>query len=207
MRLALFDFDGTLTKRDTLMPFLRHVVGTPAFVAGIGRLLPQLLAYGVGAMPNDAAKEAVLRHFLADRYINDLRVLGESFARRQLPQRVRAGMLEQVRAHRARGDVCVLVSASLDVYVEPWGQAHGFDAILSSVLAVEDGVVTGSLFEGNCYGVEKARRIRAWLNGRKPEQTWAYGDSRGDQEMLALADVAHYRGRLVKGGAAAEPLA
>jgi phosphatidylglycerophosphatase C len=96
------------------------------------------------------------------------------------------------------------VSASLDVYVEPWAQAQGFDAILSSVLAVEDGVVTGRLFEGNCYGVEKVRRIRSWLNDRRPEQIWAYGDSRGDREMLALADVAHYRGRLLKGGAGVE---
>jgi HAD superfamily hydrolase (TIGR01490 family) len=204
MRLALFDFDGTLTRRDTLMPFLRHVVGTPAFVGGIGRLLPQLLAYGVGAMPNDVAKEAVLKQFLAGRHIGDLREYGKVFAQRHLPHLVRGAMLERLRVHRERGDVCLLVSASLDVYVEPWAQAQGFDAILSSVLAVEDGVVTGRLFEGNCYGVEKVRRIRSWLNDRRPEQIWAYGDSRGDREMLALADVAHYRGRLLKGGAGVE---
>jgi HAD superfamily hydrolase (TIGR01490 family) len=204
MRLALFDFDGTLTRGDTLMPFLRHVVGTRAFVAGITRLLPQLLAYGVGAMPNDVAKEAVLGYFLAGRHIDDMREQGKVFARRNLPQHVRVAMLKQLGAHRERGDVCVLVSASLDVYVQPWGQAQGFDAILSSVLAVDRGVVTGRLLEGNCYGSEKVRRIRAWLNGRKPERIWAYGDSRGDREMLALADVAHYRGRLVMGGAGAE---
>lgn len=199
MWLALFDFDGTLTRRDTLMPFLRYVVGTPVFIAGSARLLPQLLAYGVGAVRNDVAKEAVLRHFLAGRHIDDLREQGERFARCQLPQRVRGATLEQVRAHRERGHVCVLVSASLDVYVEPWGRAQGFEAILSSSLAVEDGVVTGKLREGNCYGAEKVRRIRRWLNGRQPKHIWAYGDSRGDREMLELADVAHYRGRLVKG--------
>ncbi len=198
MRLALFDFDGTLTRRDTLMPFLRSVVGTPALVAGLGRLAPQLLAYAVGAVRNDVAKEAVLTHFLRGRRTDDLRRAGEAFARRHVRGRTRRESMERLRSHRERGDVCVLVTASLDVYVEPWARAEGFDAILCSSFETDGDRVTGRLLGGNCYGPEKVRRILAWLNGRPVEAVWAYGDSRGDREMLELADVASYRGRVVR---------
>jgi HAD superfamily hydrolase (TIGR01490 family) len=194
----LFDFDGTLTRRDTLMPFLRYVVGTSAFIAGIGRLAPQLLAYGVGVLANDVAKEAVLGHFLRGRRIGALRDAGEVFARQFVPKLTRADAIHRLRTHRTQGDACVLVTASVDVYVEPWGRAQGFDAILCSSLEIDGDRVTGRLEGGNCYGPEKARRIQRWLNGRQTERIWAYGDSRGDREMLELADVAQYRGRVVK---------
>lgn len=198
MRLALFDFDGTLTRCDTLMPFLRHTVGTRAFIVGMARLAPRLVAYGIGMLSNNVAKEAVLAHFLGGRSIGAIREAGETFARQTVPRLTCGDTMERLRGHRARGDVCVLVSASLDVYVEPWGRAQGFDAILCSQLETEESVVTGRLLGGNCYGPEKARRVQSWLNGRKPEKTWAYGDSRGDREMLALADVAYYRRRLMR---------
>ncbi len=203
MRVALFDFDGTLTRRDTLMPYLRFVVGTPAFLAGVARLAPSLLAYTAGLLRNDRAKEAVLTHFLRGRSIGTLREAGEIFARRTLPRMVRPQALGWLSRHRARGDVCVLVTASLDVYVEPWSKAQGFDAILCSRLETEGNAVTGRLAGGNCYGEAKVRRIKEWLAGRETTEVWAYGDSRGDREMLEFADVAHYRGRMVRGAAAA----
>lgn len=198
MRLALFDFDGTLTRRDTLMPFLRHVVGTPAFIAGIGWLTPRLIAYGLGMLANNVAKEAVLAHFLGGRSIGAIREAGEIFARESVPALTRPNTMERLRMHLAQGDVCVLVTASLDVYVEPWGRAQGFDAVLCSQLETDGDTVTGKLQGGNCYGGEKVRRIQAWLDGRKPERVWAYGDSPGDREMLELANVAYYRSRVIR---------
>lgn len=198
MRLALFDLDGTLTRRDTLMPFLRHAVGTKDFVAGLVRLAPTLLAYATGAIANDVAKEAVLSHFLRGFRIDALREIGERFARRKLSSLLRPDAMERVFRHKAQGDVCVLVTASLDVYVQPWALRQGFEAALCSTLETQGDVVTGKLHGGNCYGPEKVRRIVKWLDGRQAEHVVAYGDSRGDREMLELADVAHYRGRMVK---------
>jgi HAD superfamily hydrolase (TIGR01490 family) len=169
-------------------------------MVGIGRLALHLAAYSVGIIANDVAKEAVLTHFLRGRSIGALREAGEIFARQCIPRMVRPQAMGSLSRHRARGDVCVLVTASLGVYVEPWGLAQGFDAILSTKLETRSGAATGRLLGGNCYGPEKVRRVEDWLNGRKAAEIWAYGDSRGDREMLELADVAHYRGRLVRGG-------
>lgn len=198
MRLALFDFDGTLTTRDTLMPFLRYYAGTGPFLAGLLRLAPQLAAYTLRVQRNDVTKESVLRHFLRGVDIDQLQRIGVEFAREQVPTLIQPATMERLRAHRARGDVCVLVSASLDVYVAPWAKAQGFDTVLCSSLELDGGSVTGRLLGRNCYGAEKVNRIQTWLAGRKPVNIVAYGDSRGDREMLALANEAYYRGRLIR---------
>lgn len=195
MRLALFDFDGTLTTRDTFVPFLRHVFGSARLLQGLAASSGPLLAYAAGRIANDVAKECVIAHFLQGRQVEDLRAAGSTFATDKLPALLRPQMLEALRAHRDAGDTCALVSASLDLYLEPWARAHRFDAVLCSRLAEDaDGRVTGRLEPRNCHGAEKARRIAEWLAGRVPTHITAYGDSRGDHEMLALAHTAHWIG-------------
>jgi HAD superfamily hydrolase (TIGR01490 family) len=192
MRLALFDFDGTLTTRDSLMPFLRHVVGTPRFVAGLAALGLPLLSYALGYLRNDVAKQRVIGHFLGGRDRAEVEAAGRDFARHHLPAMLRASTLAALRQHQESGDTCVLVSASLDVYLQPWADAHGLSAVLCSGLEVNaQQRVTGRIQPANCYGPEKARRIREWLAGRQPSHITAWGDSRGDAEMFALADTVH----------------
>lgn len=192
MRLALFDFDGTLTTRDSLMPFLRHVVGTPRFVAGLVVLTPPLLSYALGTLRNDVAKQRVLGRFLGGRERAEIEAAGRAFARDHLPGLLRASTLAALQAHQEAGDICVLVSASLDVYLQPWADQHGLDAVLcSSLESNPQQRVTGRLQPANCHGPEKARRISAWLDGRRPDHITAYGDSRGDDAMFALADTVH----------------
>ncbi len=198
MRLALFDFDGTLTRRDTLMPFLRYYAGTAHFVKGLAQLSPQLLAYALRFRRNDVTKESVLRHFFQGAPIGDLHRTGREFASEILPSLTRASLMDRLQKHRSDGDTCVLVSASLDVYVAPWAATQGFDAVLCSSLEVQGSIATGRLHGLNCYGAEKVTRIKTWLGDQKPMKVIAYGDSRGDREMLALADEAYYRGRLTK---------
>ena len=195
MEIALFDFDGTLTRRDTLLPFLRFVAGTAKLAAGMIWTAPQLAAYASGMLANDVAKEALLRRVIGGRQIGGLRMAGEEFARGIVPRLLDPVAVRWVTEHREAGRICVLVTASLDIYVEPWARAQGFDEVFCSRLAVVDGKVTGQLDGGNCYGEEKVRRVQSWLQGRMPRRVWAYGDSRGDVEMLCWADTAFYRGR------------
>lgn len=193
MQLALFDFDGTLTTRDSFLPFLRQVVGTPRFLSGLAATSGPLLAYATGLMPNDRAKERVIRHFLGGRSLEDLQVHGQVFASGGLNGLLRPSTLKRLHAHVQAGDDCVLVSASLDLYLAPWASQHGFSAVLCSSLETDDQQrITGALTPRNCFGEEKVRRIQHWLAGREPTHITAYGDSRGDRDMLALADTAHW---------------
>jgi HAD superfamily hydrolase (TIGR01490 family) len=111
-----------------------------------------------------------------------------------LPGLLREEALQRLAWHRRQGHRCVVISASLGVYVQPWALQAGFDEVIASRLeTTADGCVTGKLAQGNCYGAEKVRRLEALLGDRAGYTLYAYGDSRGDRELLSLADHAYYR--------------
>jgi HAD superfamily hydrolase (TIGR01490 family) len=186
--VAAFDFDGTIARRDTLMPFLASVAGRTAFTrAALGRA-PQLLRVVAGRADRDAEKEVLVGRLLAGRAAADVAMAGVAYADRLwAAQRFRPEMLERLAWHRAEGHRIVIVSASLDTYLAPLAPRLGVDHVISCSLAAEDGVLTGTLLGGNVRGAEKVRRLESWLAGAQVE-LWAYGDSAGDDELLARAD-------------------
>jgi phosphatidylglycerophosphatase C len=190
--VAFFDFDGTLTQGDSLLPFLRMVRGTSRFALDILAVSPQLAAYALRIMRNDVAKEALLRQTLGGFSISVLRDFGKQFATYSIPGMLRKDMLDRLRDHQAQGHCCVLVSASLDLYLEPWAKSTGFDHCIASSLKVGiDGRATGELDDGNCHGEEKVRRIHLLLeNIGLPVETFGYGDSKGDLPLLRFVDHA-----------------
>lgn len=173
---ALFDFDGTLSRRDSLLPFLRQVCGTPRFALHMLRLSPVLLAYACGLMRNDSAKRQLLARCLDGIATEKLAQLANAYAAAPLDGLLRPEGMERLRWHQAQGHACVLVSASPELYLQPWARRHGFFACLASPL---DGA--------NCHGQEKVRRIAAWLAGSPHDIAYAYGDSAADLPMLAMA--------------------
>jgi phosphatidylglycerophosphatase C len=191
--VAFFDFDGTLTKGDSLIPFLRMVRGTPRFMLDTLAVSPYLVGYVLRGMRNDVVKEALLRQSLSGIQISVLRDIGKRFAKHSIPDMLRKDILDQLRDHQTQGHCCVLVSASLDIYLEPWAKAVGFDyCIASSLDADVDGMITGKLEDGNCYGKDKVRRIQLLLKKiGKPDMTYGYGNSRGDLPMLSFVNKAY----------------
>lgn len=198
--IVLFDFDGTLTRRDTLLPFLRYCVGTPRFLGILASQAPGLLGLAAGLLPNDLVKQRVLEAFFHGWELEELRQLGQAFAKEVLPRLLRPSTIEILRWHLGRQHRCFLVSASLDVYLEPWAQGQGFTGVLCSQLEVSDsGRVSGQLLGRNVFGPEKVARLTRALAGELDWIEYAYGDSRGDREMLALAKYGWYRGTFQNG--------
>lgn len=178
---AFFDFDGTITTGDSFMPFLRHQLGSGKFALKMLQLSPVLAAYGLKLMANQRAKEKVLEATVKGRMeMEILRAAAEFFPRLKL---LPAG-LEKLKEEQAAGRCCVLVSASPELFIRTWAEKLGFQKIIATKLAVENGLLTGKLVGANCYGVEKLRRIEvelgptAWANSR------GYGDSEADLPML-----------------------
>jgi phosphatidylglycerophosphatase C len=117
--------------------------------------------------------------------------LGSDFARTFVLPRLRDDTTARLRRHQALGHRVVLASASLEQYLGPLGTELGLDGVVCTRLERGvDGRLTGRLLGPNCRGPEKALRVRAWLsdNGLEDAELWAYGDSSGDTELLALAD-------------------
>ena len=191
--LALFDFDGTLTKRDTFPLFLQFVAGRNKYWWGMFLISPLLFLYLIRIIPNHAAKMLVLRYFLEGWSIRKLEESGEAFCQEVVPGLIRPEGLEKLKWHQAQGHRVILVSASVDWWVKPWCEAMGIECICTRV-GQEEGRFTGEYDTPNCHGPEKVRRLKNRISRLDQyAEIYAYGDSRGDREMLALAQHAFYK--------------
>jgi len=193
--VAAFDVDGTVTRRDCVVPFMRMVTGArrvvPRLAARPDRLLPvlarrdrdELKALAAAAAFRGIPEDELLRH-------------GATFAAKVHDTGLRADTVTQLREHLVAGDRVVFVSASFEVYLRPLGDLLGVDAVLGTRLQIRDGVATGALEGQNCRGAEKVRRLHEWLRrldvDRNLARVVAYGDSAGDRELLGDADEAHW---------------
>ena len=199
VRVAAFDVDGTLTRRDCVVPFLRQAAGTG--VLG-WRLASQAVTVATLARrrDRDGLKAAAAAAAFTGQPLDRIEQLGVAFAESVYATGLRPDTVARLDEHRARGDTVLLVSASFEVYLRPLAGLLGADDVLAARLEVaEDGLLTGRMDGANCRGAEKVRRLHTWLDehagGRDAVHVTAYGDSPGDRELLSDADVAHWLGR------------
>lgn len=191
-RLVLFDFDGTITTKDTLLEFIRFYHGSAKFVAGFALHTPLLGMMFLKMIPNWRTKEKVLKWFFAGEDIETFNQKSEAFCREIVPGLVRPKALAEIKKHIQDGSTVVVVSASAENWVGPWCRSHQLNC-LATQLETEDNRITGRIKGFNCYGGEKEKRIRSCYNLDDYEEIVAYGDSKGDMEMLALAHQQHYK--------------
>jgi phosphatidylglycerophosphatase C len=194
--VVAFDFDGTLTWRDTLLPFLRRLLGTPTLLWVLWICSPWLIAYALRLTSNHRAKARLLHAALAHRTVSEVERCARAFVQDELPLQWRPWAMQRLVEHQKAGHRCVLVSASTSLYMHLVGASLGTDAVLCTEMEVVDGRYTGRLATPNCHGEEKVRRLQAWLTtefGTEPPLLHAYGDTSGDKPMLRLANVAWYR--------------
>jgi HAD superfamily hydrolase (TIGR01490 family) len=190
--LALFDFDGTITTTGTYPGFISFAVRPLRKVAGGIMLSPLLIGYRAGLVSDQAIRRAMSSVAFWRAQPDVVRRLGEDYAAGILPTVIRPMALERIAWHKGRGDRVVVVSAALDVYLEPWCRSLGVDVICTK-LEVSDGRFTGRYVEGDCCGVAKATRIRERYTLSDYETIYAYGDTDEDRQMLGLANRKFFR--------------
>jgi HAD superfamily hydrolase (TIGR01490 family) len=190
--LALFDFDGTITTRDTFTPFILKAVSPTRMAIGKVVLSPLIAAYKLGLLPASLMRRAVVRFGFRGRRGDEVHAAGREYSRNHLARVVRHNALHRIRWHQARGDVVVVVSASLDVYLGDWCRDLGVDLICTE-LEERQGRLTGRYRGGDCTGGEKARRVREQYDLTSFAAVYAYGDTPEDEAMLELANQRYYR--------------
>lgn len=190
--LALFDFDGTLTRRNTYTRLLRYAAGRPRFYVSVAVLIPAFAGYLVGRVTHTDLKIRILTRLLGGWSVARYRELAARFAREHIPELLREDAVHRLQWHRARGDRVIVVSASMREWLEPFCREHDVELLCTEVEVVEDRL-TGRLVGSNCSGLEKVRRVQRHLDLTQYVAVHAYGNSRGDREMLAIAHHAWYR--------------
>jgi phosphatidylglycerophosphatase C len=190
--LVAFDFDGTITTHDSFTAFLRWRAGWVRYFLGLFRLLPGLLGYLVHRDRGRIKAEAV-REFLSGVAREDLEAEAATFAELHAAKLFRPDALAAWRRWRAEGARLVIVSASPDVVVAPFAEKLGANRLIATEMAYDgEGRVAGAFAGPNCRGPEKIARLKAAF-GPDVVLKAAYGDTSGDREMLAMAEIKGFK--------------
>lgn len=190
--LALFDFDGTISSKDSLEEFIRFAVGDVKYYVGLALLAPILGLYLLKLLPNHVAKQKLMAYFFKNWKTERFKTLATAYALEQLPKILRPKAMERIRWHQQQGHTVVVVSASIECWLQPWCEQIGV-ALLGTQLETQQNRLTGRFASPNCYGEEKVRRIRAAYCLDDYAEIYAYGDTSGDKPMLELAMHSFYQ--------------
>jgi phosphatidylglycerophosphatase C len=194
MNLALFDFDGTITKTETFTGFLHYAADPKRKILGRILLGPSLVAYKLGVCSPSTMRKQVVAVAFRGKPEAEVRQTGLRYCDDIIPGMIRRRALKQIAWHKAQGDRVVVVSASLDVYLAAWCQRHDLECICTE-LEARNGILTGRYLLGDCTGQEKSRRILARYDLRDYAMVYAYGDTEDDRPMLELAHRRYFRWR------------
>ncbi len=189
MKLALFDFDGTLTTKDSLEEFIIFAVGKRSYYFKLFFFSPIYLLYRLKLLHNSTAKEMLFRLYFKNIDEQKFKELALAFSTEKIESILREDIYKKFLEHIQNGDRVIIVSASMKCWLKPWSDKQGVE-LLSTELEFKDGKFSGFFKTKNCHGEEKLSRVQELLNLKDYEEVFTYGDSSGDDHILAVADYA-----------------
>ena len=186
--IAVFDFDGTLTTRDSFLAFIRFTHGTWRYYAGFALHAPILILMLLRLYPGGKAKQSIFSHFFKGWPYSRFQSLAQSFYA-EIEKMRNERVIGNMQEHIAQGHTVYVISASLPEWLEPWCLKQGVNAVLATQIEVDDkGLLTGRFKTANCSGQEKVNRLLQIEPHREEYYLYAYGNSTGDKEILSFAD-------------------
>jgi len=191
-KIAFFDFDGTITRKDTLLEIIKFQKGRTAFYTGFLLHGPWLLGYKLNLLPNDEVKQKILAYFFAGMPVKTFQEKCDLFAENELPRLIRPAALAEIRRLRNLGFETVVISASAGNWIRKWTNSLSL-TLISTKLEVKNGLITGRIEGKNCFGQQKVVCIRENWDLGTYDEIYVYGDSSGDKPMLNLATKPFYK--------------
>ncbi len=190
--LALFDFDGTMTTRDSFNDFLKN--STPPVLYWLKRLVlyaPCYIFYKIGFLKTHELKSWQIKLYLAKKSEKDFEQYKNWFTNKYLPKILKQSALQRIASHKMEGHEVWIVSASFDFCIQDWCKKNDI-SFLCNISETKNGVPTGKFPIPECNYEEKVARIRSMVDTDSYKTIYAYGDTNGDKPMLALAQYPHF---------------
>jgi phosphatidylglycerophosphatase C len=197
--IYVFDFDGTITTRDTFALFLRYYSGTWKWALNILKLLPTFIGYKLGRIDRHGVKIAVINRFFAGQSATDIDSRAEQFAAEVIPPLVRPKARERLEellgSPECGPESLYICSASIGPYLRWWASSCGVHEqnVMCTELAINADTIAEGLSGYNVWGSNKVRRIFDQFAPQSVKITEAYGDTRGDREMLHAAEASYFK--------------
>ncbi len=191
--IVLFDFDGTITSKDSLGAFLVYNFGIIKCGLIYTLYAPVHLLFKLKFISSTAAKNFLLPFFLKNISVARFKKMCADFCDNKLPGIVFAKAKEQIQWHQQKDHEVVIVSASVYDWIEPWAATVGIKKFITSNFEIVNNRLTGKLAGKNCNDEEKVVRVKKEIPNIDEYEIWAYGNSKSDRFMLSMADKSFYK--------------
>lgn len=192
-RIVIFDFDGTITRSDTMLDLALKHFGLWKFILGLLVIFPKLLAYKLGLISNTTAKEAFLVYFYKGMSYSEFKEITSKYSLVEIDKILKKEAVEKINFYKSQNIRMLIISASVEEWVKPWAIKNGFEEALCSKLELENNLISGKLLGKNCYGSEKVSRFISSYGPLEKYYIISFGDSRGDKEILEKSDQSYYK--------------
>ncbi|WP_245688423.1 HAD family hydrolase [Vibrio sonorensis] len=194
MKLALFDFDGTITNKDTYTEFLFSVSSRSRISLGLLIASPVILAYKLGWLPASKTRPILSRVTFWRRCCHQVQRGADNYVTHTLANHIRPEMLEKIEWHQSQGHRVVVVSANLDILIKTWCSKYNLEWVCSE-LEVTQGRYSGRYLKGDCSHENKVHFLKQHLDLDLYQYVYAYGDTEEDYPLLSLANEAFFKGK------------
>lgn len=191
--LAIFDFDSTITLKDSFSDFLFKTCKKNDLLFAFIKNLPILIGYKLKIVSNESAKESVFRSLFRNMEESAFIKICARYSFEKIPKIVNPKALNKIDWHKKQGHELIIISASLEDYIWPWALQNGFTRIICTKVEKINRKLTGRLGSKNCYGPEKVDRFKQEYPKRENYFIYSYTDSRSDKDILQMADKPFYR--------------
>ena len=187
-KIFFFDFDGTITNRDSFILFTFHALS-----------ITQLLSYWTKiffsicftSVPKSKLKEFFFINFFKNTNSKDFQLVCDNFINIYFEKIIKKSFLEYVKNIDEKSTV-VIVSASIKNYLQPWCDKMGFDLICTE-LEIKSDRLTGKFYTPNCNYNEKLNRILSKYDLKEYDEINVFGNSSGDYKMMSLATNKYFK--------------
>ncbi len=184
--LALFDFDGTLYKKDSLLEFTKFAKGFFEFYKGILLLSPYLIGLKLGLLNNEKVKIRFITYFFKGLEIEKFNSLAKSFSLEKIDQDLNKKIFLKFKEHINSNHQVFIITASIPEWIIPWSNQYKVK-VIGTKLEIIDSEITGKFSSKNCFGGEKVTRLKELINLNEYDQIFVYGSGKGDFQLLSLA--------------------
>lgn len=189
-KIAFFDFDGTITTKDTFLHFIFFVKGKFFSILGFIILSPILFIYAFKLISNAKAKELVFAYFFKGMKESFLKEKGQQFVS-VINKMLCEDAIVKINWHKSQHHKIIVVTASSNLWVEEWCSQNNLELISTNYETI-NGNLNGKIAGKNCHGIEKVNRIKAIYNLSEYVDIYAYGDTKGDLPMLQIANYSYF---------------
>jgi HAD superfamily hydrolase (TIGR01490 family) len=191
-KIAVFDFDGTITYKDTLPLFIYFSSNFIYLLLKFFIFLPYYIIFKLKFISNNSAKEKLLSLFYKGTSKEQFELFGFNFVEKNLSKYIRHEALDKIKKHQLDGCRVIIISASPEIWVRPFANRLGVECIATKLEFI-DNVFTGRFNSPNCYGPEKVKRLKELIGDLNNFYIYGYGDSLGDKELLNISNKPFYR--------------